>query len=397
MGRDIKISDVLSFRMEYLEHPTYQHNEKEIQQKGIAKTFLNEDLIEKTTYFFNVEIPEVKIYDQRNSQQCFIYSFLRMVKSILMKYSSDFQSVNFSASYLDFYDKLEKINLVYNRLIDEEHLTFYFVNQVVNRYIGLYGNFHYCKELVDKYGLVLESDMKDSPNYQAGDMIELLKTKIKADSKLFFGKSKEEKIVLKKRVMQDAYHFLSQVYGNPPTHFYFDRKEITPQKWKERYLQDELDHYITLTPYSIHTLQSSFSFLPSIYSKKEEVMKQVSMEKMKQVVLHQLQDDIAVWFSCKESTTLDYDVNILDPNIFDYSKLLQIMPLSKQEQLLGDIIQYDHAMCITGAWVKNDEVKQWKVDNSFGIHGRYQGHLIMTNDFFEQDLITVIVHEKYLQ
>ena len=41
MGRDIKISDVLSFRMEYLEHPTYQHNEKEIQQKVIEKTFLN--------------------------------------------------------------------------------------------------------------------------------------------------------------------------------------------------------------------------------------------------------------------------------------------------------------------------------------------------------------------
>ena len=87
MGRDIKISDVLSFQMEYLEHPTYQHNEKEIQQKGIAKTFLNEDLIEKTTYFFNVEIPEVKIYDQRNSQQCFIYSFLPIYPFIFSIFS----------------------------------------------------------------------------------------------------------------------------------------------------------------------------------------------------------------------------------------------------------------------------------------------------------------------
>ena len=83
-------------------------------------------------------------------------------------------------------------------------------------------------------------------------------------------------------------------------------------------------------------------------------------------------------------------------NIFQYSELFQISSLSREEKLIGDIIGYDHAMCITGALVIDEQVKQFKVDNSFGYHGLYQGHFVMTNDFFENNVITVIVHKKYL-
>ena len=61
-----------------------------------------------------------------------------------------------------------------------------------------------------------------------------------------------------------------------------------------------------------------------------------------------------------------------------------------------DMINYDHAMCITGALIKDKEVKQFKVDNSFGYHGRHKGHLIMTNSFFENCPITFIINKKYL-
>lgn len=60
------------------------------------------------------------------------------------------------------------------------------------------------------------------------------------------------------------------------------------------------------------------------------------------------------------------------------------------------MINYDHAMCITGALIKDKEIKQFKVDNSFGYHGKHKGHLIMTNSFFENCIITLIINKKYI-
>ena len=117
---------------------------------------------------------------------------------------------------------------------------------------------------------------------------------------------------------------------------------------------------------------------------------------MKHAIIEKLKDSIAVWFSCEESTSAYYDGNVLDPNFFRYSDLFHISSLSQQERLIGDFIRYDHAMCITVALLLNQEIKQFKVDNSFGNHGLYQGHFIMTNDFLEQCVITVIVDKKYL-
>lgn len=114
------------------------------------------------------------------------------------------------------------------------------------------------------------------------------------------------------------------------------------------------------------------------------------------LVINQLKDGIGVWFSAEESKTLDYDANILDPNIYKYNELLNINNLSRDNSLLLDLINYDHAMCITGALVLKGNIKQFKVDNSFGEHGIYKGQLIMTNPFFDNCIGTIVLDKKYL-
>ncbi len=61
-----------------------------------------------------------------------------------------------------------------------------------------------------------------------------------------------------------------------------------------------------------------------------------------------------------------------------------------------DLIDYDHAMCITGALVEGKNIKQFKVDNSFGKHGNYKGQLIMTPSFLDNCVITTIINKKYI-
>ena len=64
--------------------------------------------------------------------------------------------------------------------------------------------------------------------------------------------------------------------------------------------------------------------------------------------------------------------------------------------MLLNMLNYDHAMCITGALVEKGKIKQFKVDNSFGLHGGYKGRLIMPCSFLESGVITIIINKKYL-
>ncbi len=399
MKQEIELKDIEQFRSKYQENQSNSKIEQSIKKLGLRKTCLNKDLAAQYKYDFNIEIPKVKIYNQKKSYQCSIYAFLRVIKSIMQKENPtlDINTLDLSANYLDFYDKLEKVNSCYNDLLSQDTITLEEINNKVNRYIGIYGTFHYCRELVKKYGLVPDVAMKEaSVEYNAFETLELLRAKIKSDATILLNKKDYNKEELKNYFMKEAYTFLSKTMGNPPLQFKWDKKEMTPLEFRDRYLKDNLEDYVTIISYDKEVFYNSYAYIPNVYLKDTEEIKTLSIEKMKETVIKQLQDGIGVWFSCEESTTLDYDLNLLDDNIYKYKELLNIKEISKEDKLALDLINYDHAMCIIGAKVDNGEVKQFKVDNSFDEHGKYKGHLIMTNSFFEQDIITMVVNKKYL-
>ena len=163
------------------------------------------------------------------------------------------------------------------------------------------------------------------------------------------------------------------------------------------YLKDSLEDYVSITSFNIETLVNSNAFIPNVYLDNDEEIISVDTDTFKKAILEQLKDGIGVWFSSEESTTLDYNANILDENIYQYKKFLNIKQVSKNDKLLMDIISYDHAMCITGALVINNAIKQFKVDNSFGYHGKHKGKLIMTTSFLDNCVIIAVINKKYLR
>ncbi|MBQ9834371.1 MAG: hypothetical protein IJO33_04190 [Bacilli bacterium] len=398
MNKEIKLEDIEIYQNNYLADKNNVKIQKFIYTSGINETCFNYDLESKTKFDFNIEIPKVKMYNQRNSYECNIFAFLRVVKSIIKKENNfDANKLDISASYIDFYDKLEKINTAYNELFKEKNLTIPKISQIINRYIGIYGTFNYCKKIINKYGFVLSKDMPEvNSKYNAVQVNELLRHKIKADALCLINRNKDNDNTLKDDLINEAYIFLSKVLGNPPTKVKFGNKKITPLEFRNTILKDTLDDYVSVTTFSQNVLYSSDSFIPSVYLKDNEEIISINNEELKNAIIKQLIDGIGIWFSSEESTTLDYRANILDDHIYKYDKYLNIKPLSKDDKLLMDITSYDHAMCITGALVKNNKVKQFKADNSFGYHGKYKGKLIMTNSFLENQLIVAIINKKYL-
>lgn len=398
MNKDIKSGVILKYQKEYLNDENNITLENNIYENGLECVCLDKTLVKNTSYKFNIQIPEMKMYDQKQSYECNIYAFLRMIKSIMKKDNSiNTKGLDLSATYIDFYDKLEKVNMFYNELLKENNISLEMINEKANKYIVIAGTFNSCKKIINKYGLITSKYMKEVTNkYDANVVIELLRKKVKTDATVLINRNGENDDILKDILINEAYIFLSKVIGNPPTKFEYKKERITPLEFRNKYLKTSLDEYVTVTSYDKEILKKSYSFIPSMYLKENEEIITLSHDKINKAVISQLKDGIGVWFSAEESTTLDYETNILDDNIFKYDEVLNIRKLPNNYKLSLDITNYDHAMCITGAYVKNGEVKQFKVDNSFGYHGKYKGHLIMTNSFLRNCVITLIINKKYI-
>lgn len=399
MKNEILLDDIYEFNEQYKASENNIAIEKKIKKDGIRKASVDDSKKNKLKFEFNIEVPETKIYNQHSSRQCNIYAFLRVVKDILRKNTSlNVDKLNLSSNYINFFDKLEKVNVLYNELINCSDLSLEKINFKVNQYIGSFGTFHFCREIVNKYGLVPTKDMNEVKSIHNDNLaIELIKAKIKCDTICFIDiKTKEEKQSKKKKLMYEIYQFLSKVYGNPPTSFEFQGKQITPLQFKKEYLSNSLDEYVTITSFPKEALFNSYSFIPNIYLNDREKIIKLPINQMKESIIRQLKDGISVWFSLEESTTLDYEDNILDDKLYNFNELLNIKTISKNKRMLLDLINYDHAMCITGALLEEKNLKQFKVDNSFGKHGNYKGQLIMTIPFFENYVITTIINKKYI-
>lgn len=399
MKDEILLENIYEFQRQYQSDENNTSVEKKIKEFGLLKASIDENKKSELKFEFNVEVPEVQIYDQFGSHQCNIFAFLRVVKDVLRKSNElDVNGLDLSANYINFFDKFEKANVLINTLMEESDLSIEKINLYVNRYIGSYGTFHSCREIVNKYGLVPTEDMKEVDNkYDDFLTIELLRDKIKCDVlSLMDMKTKEEKRKKKKEFMYEVYQFLSRVYGNPPTEIDYRGSVMTPLEFKTRYIGDTLDDYVTATSFKKEVLLNSYAFIPNIYLNDVEEIVELPITKIKNAVVKQLKDGISVWFSSEESTMLDYDENVLDDELYNLNGLLNIRNVSKDKKILLDMINYDHAMCITGALVREKGVEQFKVDNSFGKHGKYKGQLIMTNSFFENCVITTIINKKYI-
>lgn len=396
MQSEISAEEVLDFSEKYRSKSANLTAENEIRKIGLLNAARSE---QKYRFRFNVETPKTKIYHQHDSHQCNIYAFLRVLKDVLRQNPNlNVDGLDLSANYINFYDKLEKANALYNELIDDNHLDLDTIRDKVDWYIGSFGTFHFCREIVNKYGLMLTKNMREvGRNYDDRLTIGLLREKIKSDAvKLIDAGIKEKRMALKPELMYGVYQFLAKIYGNPPETFELQGRAFTPMSFKEEFLGNRLDDYVTVTQFDKNTLLESYAYVPNIYLNNTETILHSTPKKIKDAIVKQLISGVSVWFSAEELAVTDYSEGILDNGLYDFGKLLEILKLDAAQKLSLGITGYAHAMCITGALTKNSEAVQFRVDNSFGTTGKYDGQMIMTKSFLDSNVITLIINKKFL-
>lgn len=373
-------------------------------KQNIYDELINNNIIDNVNRSFNVEINNNKVYNQKGSCVCWIYAAINLLSSELSKTFKN-KMLDFSVNYISFFDRYEKMSLLYDKIINED-CEYSQVKYMLFDYVNPYGDFSSIKYLILKYGIVLEHQMPMvANNYIPDDINDLLKEKIINDIEIILQNKKDlhKLSILKEQMMKENYDILSNIFGKPPKSF--DTKSVgingslTPLEFSNKYIKEILDNYIDIVSLSNLEYNKEYKLDFNVLTFNEAKYLNKSINEIKQYIINSLKDSSPVWFGCSLryiSGSYQNTNGVLCSDLYNFNKI-GISKLDKKVAFKYDIENYDHAMLFTGVNIVNNKATAWKVLNSFGIENNYKGYFTMYNDFFDENVFMFAINKKYFK
>lgn len=388
-----------------------------LSKSPINNLVRSQDSTFDTNFAFSIDIPTLSCANQMHSGRCWIFAGLNVLREIIAK-KCDIKEFELSQSYIAFYDKLEKINYKlesFIKLIDcnPDDRTYSFL---LNSGIEDGGQWDMFVNVVKKYGLVPQNVFKET--FQSSNTGQL-NSLINAELRKFASKSQKlykqygiEKVrEYKDEMMEKFYYFLMNCYGKPVNKFDFEyvdskgnyhlEKDYTPITFFDKYIGKTIDEYVSIINaptkdkpfYETYTID----FLGNVIEGKEILHLNLPMERFKELVLKQIQNNEVVWFGCDCGKYAEREACLWDMNLFDYKTPFDLdYYISKEDALDYHISTMDHAMVLTGVSIENGKPTKWKVENSWGTEKVNKGYYVMRDSWFDVYVYQAVVNRKYL-
>ncbi len=369
------------------------------------------------TYFSN-EVPSKGITDQKSSGRCWLFTGLNVMRAeIIKKY--DLGSFQFSQSYCFFYDQLEKSNLFLQAVIDnaskpmdDKTVEWLFKNPLSDG-----GTFCGVMDVVSKYGLVPAEVMPESFNANnTSRMASILSLKLREYGltlrKLSAqGKKATELEKRKTEMLGTIYHILTVCLGEPVQKFTWtmkdasgkpvSTKEYTPQSFYKEYIGRDLKtSYVMVMndPSRPYHRTYTIDLDRHSYDGTQWTYLNLPMDEIKPLAIASIKDSTMMYFSCDVGKYLDSKTGILSLSNYDYESLFSTtFPMTKAERISTFASASSHAMTLMAVDLDAEgKPGKWKVENSWGASSGYNGHLIMTDEWFDEYMFRLVVDKKYV-
>ena len=119
---------------------------------------------------------------------------------------------------------------------------------------------------------------------------------------------------------------------------------------------------------------------------------------IKEMAIASLKDSTMMYFSCDVGKFLNSKRGLLDVNNYDYESLMgTTFGMDKKQRIQTFSSGSSHAMTLMAVDLDKDgKPLKWMVENSWGPQAGYQGHLIMTDRWFDEYMFRLVVETKYV-
>ena len=374
-----------------------------------------ENQVEQNTYFSNT-VPSKGITDQESSGRCWLFTGLNVLRAKMMKEHS-LPSMEFSQNYLFFYDQLEKSNLFLQAIIDtrkkpmdDQTVRWLFQNPLSDG-----GTFTGVADLIAKYGLVPKGVMPETyTSNHTYQFTQFLSRKLREDALALRDNTKasdKELMAQKEKYLSEIYHMLTLGFGSPVTEFMWAPKDrdgrivntperYTPQSFYKEFINLDLQNdYIMLMndPTREYWKTYEIQYDRHTYDGHNWLYLNVPMEDIKQAAIASIKDSTMMYFSCDVGKYLDRTRGIADLNNFDYDAIFGVrFGMNKAQRIQSFDSGSTHAMTLKAVDLdENGKPIKWEVENSWGASSGHQGHIIMTDEWFDNYMFRLVINKKY--
>ena len=380
---------------------------------GISTLSVNQDnQTEKDTYF-TYSVPSKGITDQKSSGRCWLFTGLNVLRSKVIN-QRNLQKLEFSEIYCFFYDQLEKSNLFLqaiidtkNKPMDDKTVEWLFKNPLSDG-----GTYTGVADLVMKYGLVPSGVMPETyASNNTSQFTTYLKKKLREDA-LILREGKGNMQAQKETMLAEIYHMLLLGFGEPPTQFTWapkdaegkyisTPKQYTPLSFYQELIGDDLnDNYVMLMndPTRPYWKTYEIEYDRHLYDGHNWKYLNLPIEDIKNAAILSIKDSTMMYFSCDVAKELDRSRGLLDLNNYDYESLFGVkFGMDKRQRIISFDSGSSHAMTLKAVDLdENGKPIKWEVENSWGATSGFKGHLIMTDEWFNEYMFRLVVNKKYL-
>ena len=330
----------------------------------------------------------------------------------------DLPGLEFSQAYSFFWDQLEKANLFLQGIIDtrEKPQDDKMIEWLFKNPIGDGGQFTGVSDLLMKYGVVPAEVMVETYSSEnTSRMSNLIGLKLKEfglelRDMSAKGKKMADLESRKTEMLGTVYRMLVLNLGEPPTHFTWTRKdakgnpvetkEYTPQSFYQEFVGEDLkNNYVMLMndPSREFYKLYEIDYDRHVYDGANWTYVNLPIEDIKQMAIASIKDSTMLYFSCDVGKFFDRERGFLDVNYYDYGSLMgTTFGMDKKQRIQTFASGSSHAMTLMAVDLdQNGKPKKWMVENSWG-PGANAGHLIMTDQWFNEYMFRLVVNKKYI-
>ena len=383
----------------------------------IRKLSLNQENQQGLDTDFSIKVESKGITDQQSSGRCWLFTGLNVMRAkAIARYN--LPSLEFSQAYSFFWDQLEKSNLFLQGVIDtaKEPMSNQTVEWLFKHPLSDGGTFTGVADIVSKYGLVPKEVMPETYSSEhTSQMSSLIGLKLK-EYGLELRESVQKGMDVKKiearktEMLETVYRILVLNLGVPPTEFDYVRKDIkgnpvetehhTPMSFLEKYGDKNLlTNYVMVMndPSREYYKCYEIDFDRHCYDGKNWTYVNLPVEEIKEMAIASLKDSTRMYFS-SDVTQLDSKRGLLDVNNYDFGSLLgTTFGMDKKQRIQTFASMSAHAMTLMAVDLdENGKPKKWMVENSWGAQSGYKGHLIMTDEWFNEYMFRLVLETKYV-
>jgi bleomycin hydrolase len=339
-----------------------------------------------------------------------------MRQSVIKKYKlEDFE---LSQSYLAFYDKLEKANVFLEFMIAsaDRDLLDREIDHMLEDPVGDGGYWGYVVNIIEKYGVVPKKFMQEThSSANTGRMDGILTTMLRRDASVLRKTAADKRHLPelraeKMKMLKDVYRVLVINYGEPPQTFAWrveddstkkvsDPVTYTPVQFYHDVVATDLSEYVSLVNYPDHPYGKNYSInlTQSMADRSDMSFINVDMKEMKECALKALLDSNRVWFGCDVGPDANGKKGLLVKGLYNYEELLGVqLDMPKKDRLDYRHSANNHAMVLVGVDIVNGKPVKWKVENSWGKDRGDGGFFTMSDEWFDEYVLNVVVPKKYV-